>query len=401
MQDDNKTMLTRSMIRFAWLFSVRDITLRKFRSLLTILAISIGVASFVSLRLVSIGVHIKVTEEVNQLINADLIIYGEGICDVPQFVEQLLTTIPHIKKTTSIIMVRGWVETNRGKYFANIIGCDSKSLREFFNISLIEGRKFEDGETNVVIVHEDIARSLYITLGKNVVVKPHAMIKGGKGYTAEVIGISEASASIGGFSFFTYCIIPLKDAQKLMDSEGYITYIFVKVSDKEFMNSIKRDIKKLFPKALITEQKEITKVINRIVNTITGLMVALTLIGVVVAFFAVANTIMMNVREHVRDIGILKAVGARKSYVLSMFLLEAFLLSLVGGVIGTFLGIVGSYALRELLPQMGISFIVPIVLDIYTLITGFLLSVGVGLLASLYPSWRASLISPIEALKYE
>jgi len=394
-------MLTKSMLKFAWLFSVRDITLRKFRSLLTILAISIGVASFVALRLVSIGVHIKVTEEVNQLINADLIIYGEGICDVPQFVEQLLATIPHIKKTTSIVMIRGWIESNRGKYFANIIGCDPKSLKDFFNVSLIEGRMFRDGENNVVIIHEDIARSIRATLGKNVIVKPHIMIKGSEGYTAEIIGVSEASASIGGFSFFTYCIIPLKDAQKLIGSEGYVTYIFVKVSNKKYTNSIKRDIKRLFPKALITEQKEITKIINRIVNTITGLMVALTLIGMVVAFFAVANTIMMNVREHVRDIGILKAIGSRKSYILFMFLLEAFLLSIVGGIIGILLGIAGSYALRELLPQMGISFIVPIVLDTYTLIIGFLLSVSVGLLASLYPSWRASLISPIEALKYE
>jgi len=389
------------MVKFAWLFSARDITLRKFRSLLTILAISIGVASFVSLRLVSIGVHIKVTEEVNQLINADLIVYGEGVCDVPQFVEQLLRAIPHVAKTTSIVMVRGWIESNRGKYFANIIGCDAKSLKEFFNVSLVAGRGFKEGESNVVIVHEDVANSIRATLGKNVIVKPYVMMKGGKGYTAEVIGISKASASIGGFSFFTYCIIPLKDAQELVGSEGYVTYIFIKVSDKEFIGSIKKDIKRLFPKALVTEQKEITKVINRIVNTITGLMVALTLIGVVVAFFAVANTIMMNVREHIRDIGILKAIGARKSYVLLMFLLEAFLLSVVGGLIGVILGILGSYALRELLPQIGVSFIVPIVLDPFTLATGFLLSIGVGILASLYPSWRASLISPIEALKYE
>ncbi len=392
---------TRAMIRMAWTFSARDVRLHKFRSALTVLAISVGVASFVSLRLVSVGVHAKVREEVEQLISADLIVYGEGACDVPEFVCEFVKSMPYVEDVASVVIVQGWVESGWRKYMANIIGCDARSLRNFFNLSVTEGRAFSDEERGVALINEDVARSLGVGVGKSVVIKPQVVTGGQGSYVARVVGVVRATAKVGGLSIFNCCIVPLRDAQELVGAKGYVTYVLVKLSDRSCAKLVRREIRRVFPGALVTEQKEILMVIGRVVKTVTGMIVATTLIGVVVAFFAVANTVMMNVREHIRDIGILKALGATSRYVMALFVLEALLMSTVGGLAGLALGVVGSHALRRLLPRLGVSFAVPIVVDSGTLTVGFLLAVGVGALASLYPSWRASKISPVEALRHE
>ena len=108
----------------------------------------------------------------------------------------------------------------------------------------------------------------------------------------------------------------------------------------------------------------------------------------------------MVVREHIREIGILKALGAARWHVLSIFLSEALMLSLIGGGLGVVGGLTGASLIIEVLASyLGIR--VPPVMDPNVMASGLLTAAVVGLLSGLYPSWRGASIRPVEALRYE
>ena len=112
------------------------------------------------------------------------------------------------------------------------------------------------------------------------------------------------------------------------------------------------------------------------------------------------NTIMMVVRERVREIGILKSIGASKSQVLSIFLFEAFLLSLIGGVGGIIIGSVGATIVQRIFSEVtGID--IPPIISIDTILLGLFVAITVGVLSALYPAYKGAIIKPVEALRYE
>ena len=143
--------------------------------------------------------------------------------------------------------------------------------------------------------------------------------------------------------------------------------------------------------SVITAQ-QIYEIVDTVLLSIQIVLGAVTLIASVVGAIGIANTMFANVLERVKEIGILKAVGATKTDILLLFITEAAIIGLAGGVIGLVLG----YGVLEVLKEV---FDVPVLLTGWIIFFVFIFSIGTGVLAGLIPSWRAAKMDPVDALR--
>ena len=148
----------------------------------------------------------------------------------------------------------------------------------------------------------------------------------------------------------------------------------------------------------IQSQQDVLNAANAVTGTLTIFLGGIAAISLIVGGIGIMNIMLVSVTERTREIGIRKAVGARRSDILAQFLTEATVLSLVGGLIGTLLG----WGVGKLLGnvQLGASQITPVV-DTSAVLLAVSFSVAIGLFFGIYPALRASGLNPIEALRYE
>jgi putative ABC transport system permease protein len=148
----------------------------------------------------------------------------------------------------------------------------------------------------------------------------------------------------------------------------------------------------------ISSQQEMLDTVNQVTGVLTLFLGGVAAISLVVGGIGIMNIMLVSVTERTREIGIRKAVGARRRDILAQFLTEATLLSLAGGLTGILLGIVMSRLVGGL--RFGAASVSPVVsLDSILLATVF--SIGVGLFFGIYPATRAAGLNPIDALRYE
>ena len=144
----------------------------------------------------------------------------------------------------------------------------------------------------------------------------------------------------------------------------------------------------------IIDMAEITSTMSGVSNTMTILLAAVAAISLLVGGIGIMNIMLVSVTERIREIGLRMAIGATPANILSQFILEAVLLSTVGGGIGVAIGVTGAQALGEMLGW-------PILVETGSTVSAFLFSAIVGMFFGFYPAWRASRLNPIDCLRYE
>ncbi len=144
----------------------------------------------------------------------------------------------------------------------------------------------------------------------------------------------------------------------------------------------------------IIDMAEITSAMSGVSNTMTILLAAVAAISLLVGGIGIMNIMLVSVTERIREIGLRMAIGATPANILGQFILEAVLLSTVGGGIGVALGVFGSRAIGEMLGW-------PILVEVASTVAAFLFSSFVGMFFGFYPAWRASRLNPIDCLRYE
>jgi putative ABC transport system permease protein len=140
--------------------------------------------------------------------------------------------------------------------------------------------------------------------------------------------------------------------------------------------------------------------IQQILSIVQVVLLSIASIALVVASIGIMNTMLTSVMERTREIGIMKAIGATNKDVLFIFIMEGILISVIGGIAGVVLGIVGSRGVSSLLTRSFGGELMPVI-TIYSVLLGIFVAVFVGILSSLYPARKAAKMSPIEAVRYE
>jgi len=221
----------------------------------------------------------------------------------------------------------------------------------------------------------------------------------------KVIGITKAKGGSGLSNQDDTIFIPLSTAQRFLAGKDYLSAIYVEVIDQQSMTTAQEQINSLLlsrhnisnPELAdfsIMNQADIVASVSSISNTLTILLAAIAGISLIVGGIGIMNMMLTTVTERTREIGLRKAIGAKKKDITFQFLTESAMLTFIGGIVGIFLGWILSYAIA----YFG---------NITTEITSWsiLLAVGVsaaiGIIFGYYPARRAAGLNPIEALRYE
>ena len=144
----------------------------------------------------------------------------------------------------------------------------------------------------------------------------------------------------------------------------------------------------------IIDMAEISSTMSGVSNTMTVLLAAVAAISLLVGGIGIMNIMLVSVTERIREIGLRMAIGATPANILGQFILEAVLLSTIGGGAGVALGVTGAQAIGEMLGW-------PILVEVGSTVSAFLFSAFVGMFFGFYPAWRASRLNPIDCLRYE
>lgn len=384
-------------LKFSLKMALRNMAIHRLRTLLTILAVTWSVATLVALRTVGIGMRSVISQQIGEFLQADIIIAEDTIV-IPQHVAEDIKKIPHVKEAVGAILIPAKIERYKGTYLFSI----PIDKIDFFKITLLEKDKnFSSNDVSEIIIDYEVAEEI----GKKKIGSTLTLvISFGTVYMEDrfrIVNMMTKKSFLSGMLGTSFSLVPLGRIQEILGKKDFINYIFIRLDDKKYLNDVVKELRKLYPGINILKQTDIIKIANRILSTVDGTLMMITIIGLMVAALGVTNTVMMSIRERIREIGVLKAIGANDKQILQIFLNEILILGIMGGILGDITGYFGSYFLRNMIKRFGVMFDVPIRLYPQVLVLGFIIAVSVAVLSAFYPVYRAIRIRPIEALKYE
>jgi len=372
----------------------RDISVRKGRAILTIFGITVGIATLVSLMSIGLGMREQISTELNELLGVGLLVQGSATIDIPQAIVAEVLKVPQVDDAYPVILLIGQTDGQPSV----LLGIPPGKVENYLTgLTLKEGRRLSPDDRDAIVVQDSFAERNGIKVGETVGMD--LTVGGRKRF--KVVGTFEMAMSLTGvMGNLGIAAGNLEGVQQTLDRAGFVSSVVVRVGDRSKVDMVEEQLRAMFPGARITKEEEILRQINRIMDIINGVLLTMTSISLLIAGLSVMNTIMMVVRERTREIGVLKSIGAKRWNVLALFLSEAGLLSLAGGVAGCILGVVGTYAIKELVRGF-IPITLVVIVSPQVLGAAMVVAVSIGVLAGLQPSWRGASIRPIEALRYE
>ncbi len=196
--------------------------------------------------------------------------------------------------------------------------------------------------------------------------------------------------------------VPLSTMQKILSGSDYYSNIAISVADKSQMADVQNNITSaLLEKHKVAEadfsvisQADILGTLSTVINTFTIFLASIASISLLVGGIGIMNMMLTTVTERTREIGLRKAIGAKRADISIQFLVEAVMLTFIGGVLGVVLGWLISFGVTKLgIVQTSVS--------LGSILLAFGVSAGIGIIFGYYPARRASKLNPIDALRYE
>ena len=225
-------------------------------------------------------------------------------------------------------------------------------------------------------------------------------------FTCEVVGLlkSKGQSSMGNDQD-DLVVMPLKTVQRRMSGSRYFKMIQLSVKDGAATDAVISDIDTLMRERRhlayneennfhVMDMKEIANMMTSTTKVLTALLAAVGAVSLLVGGIGIMNIMLVSVTERTREIGIRLAIGAMEGEVLLQFLVEAAMLSGLGGLIGIILALAGSFVMSQVIA-------VPFIFNGGIVALAFLFSVAVGIIFGYFPALKAARLDPIDALRYE
>lgn len=398
----------------------------KLRSWLTILGIFIGVASVIAIISLGQGLQQSVSSQIQGL-GQDIVTISSGASrafgpeergssstatNVKKLSDkdiQTLKLVPGVKYINGIVSGRADVTYQSETASLSIQGYGPLVFKEFVTTSLESGRYLSPGDANSIVIGNGLAHKVYTRgLDNGYILKIN-------NETFRVVGILESASGFGGSDNTIY--MSTSDAREALKNtlslgSNEFSSISVKINNAEFVKQITSDIEDALRNSHhVVKGKEDFSVISSaalqeqigtIMSVITLFLGVIAAISLLVGGIGVANTMFTSVLEKTRDIGVMKAIGAKNKDILLIFLFNSGMLGLVGGLLGIAFSILISLVILLLeisLGSDGATLAMPI--NTWLLLFGVAFSVAIGMISGAIPAYRASKLKPVEALRYE
>ena len=407
--------MDQSALKEYFQIAIRNLRTRSLRSWLTILGIVIGVFLIVSLLSLSEGIKETITKQLKSM-------GGEMIFIMPGSEASPLTMMmggdklekqdmAAIKKAQGVDKVLGmsyagsvmrYKEESKKAFLAGISWKESLDvLEKYQGWSLAEGRWPLPGKKEAVI-GQQVANQIF---SQKLRANTEITIKGRK---FEIVGVLN---SLGSKTDDSFAYIDMDIYQSLTgEKPGSAQVAMVKIEEGASLNQVAENIKTSLKEtrkrrigtdeadfAVITSEK-MSDIAGGVLGVIQFAVVAFASIAIIVGGIGIMNSMFTSVRERTREIGVMKAIGAKNSAVLSIFLFEAGIIGFAGGIGGTILGAIAAKAV-ELYGQAHPVFYFSASVSPGLVAFGLLFSFAVGCLSGFFPARRASLLKPVEALR--
>lgn len=399
-----------------FILAIKNLKHRGVRSWLTLLGIFIGILAVVSL--ISLGGALKMavnsqfgisTTEVITVQASGMTNFGPpgsgAVKDLVQGDVDAISKLPSVDFAIGRILSTNLVEFNGISKIQSSVSIPDGKGRTFaydaFDLKTYSGRFIDDGDNNKVMIGWNLHDSKD-KFGKQINAGDKIHI-GNKSFI--VVGILKKQGSFIIDNMIYMNEGPLRD---LSGNDKSVNVIVVKVKDKSLMDRAKEEIEKLMRQRrdvkigeedfeVSTPEAALGKV-NSILNGVQAFIVIIASISILVGILGIVNTMTTSVMERKKEIGIMKAVGAKNSQIFLQFFIEAGMLGLVGGIagaaIGSLIGLIGVYAINSWIGSE-VSMNVDFYLIGFTLLGSFL----VGAIAGIAPAMRAAKQNPVEALR--
>lgn len=390
----------------------------KMRSFLSMLGIVIGVGAVIAIVSVGTGSTRQVTARIADLGSNMITVYprvvrgafGRASSINPQrkftleLAEHITEFCPSVKSVTPVKQVSGSLIADEISVNAAIVGTTG-DYTEVNNYELAQGTfitKEDDQERRqVAVLGSQLAIDLFEN--ENPIGKTMRVNYDGRIFHFTVIGVmKEKGGSMAG-NLDDRVYIPISVAMDRMTTQKYVDSLIVQAFSSERATTAVKEIEYFLIKYLqdekeeqfrITSQDELLETVSSVTNTMSLMLGGIAAISLLVGGIGIMNIMLVSVTERTREIGIRKALGAKKRNILFQFLMESLSLSSMGGTIGIGFG----WAVAYFLSQYGKW---PMVISTISVIVAFGFALFIGIFFGLYPAMKAAQMNPVDALRYE
>lgn len=403
------------MYKESFLMAWASLIANKLRSLLTMLGIIIGVAAVIALVSIGNGVKQDIENSISSL-GSNLLVVLPGAPRTPgarssqgSMKSLKISDYEAIAKLEGVKaaspMTNGsYVVIYQNKNWTTSVAGVNANFQDVNNWTMTSGRFFSDknaqNRERVAVVGQTVVKNLFADedpVGKEIRVK---------NIPFRVIGVlkSKGNGTMGNDQDDTV-LIPYTTSMERVEGIDYLRRVYVVAKDDEGIDRLQADIENLLrvrhnikdtnlDDFNIQNMKSIMETVAQTTGTFTLFLGAVAAISLVVGGIGIMNIMLVSVTERTREIGVRKALGATYSVIVTQFLIEAVVISLMGGFIGIAFGIGASKVIGMV---SGMSTIV----SVPTIIMSFAFSMAIGLIFGIYPARKAAKLNPIDALHYE
>lgn len=399
--------------------AIRSLKINKMRSMLTSLGIIIGVSAVIIMLAVGSGASKKIAKDMESMGSNLLMIRSASATSggvrmgfgtkpsltlkdaeaIEKSARGVLAVAPYSSGTAQL--------TYGNQNWSTTVGGTTASYLFIRNYEILSGRNFipEDikNNTKVAIIGNTVANELFGD------VDPVNKTMRVGNVPFKIIGLLKTKGQSGmGMDQDDLVFIPITTAQKKVfgtDFPGSVKMINVKAQNDEIMSSTEEDIDEILTNRHhigktqdkdfeIRNLAEMQETIKSSAKTMSILLGAIASVSLLVGGIGIMNIMLVSVTERTKEIGIRMAIGAKASDIRIQFLIESFLLSVIGGIIGVIIGVAGAKAIQTF-TEMNIA------ISSFSIFLSLGFSGAIGVLFGYYPAYKASLLNPIDALRYE
>lgn len=385
------------------------------RTALTMLGIIIGIVSVILIISLGQGASSSITSQVSSLgSNLIFIVPGNQTPGRPPTSTNSLkyddasaladkTRFPNIGAVSAQVSTQAEVVANGQNKNTSIQGIGA-AYADINSLEVDQGvfisPEDELGYARVVVLGPTVVTDLFgdgaSPVGETITIKSRSF---------RIVGVTKAKGSSGFTNPDETVYIPVTTAMKVLIGQDSVQAILAQATDPQKVDDTQEEIKTfLLDQHKITDptladfsvrnSKDALSIVNNVTGLLTALLAGIAAISLVVGGIGIMNIMLVTVTERTKEIGLLKAIGAKRKDILTQFLIESIVLTVIGGTVGIILGISFSYLATLFLP-------IPFILQPTAILLAVGVSTLVGVTFGIYPAQRAARLSPIDALRFE